>query len=86
MTTLTTVQATVIKPYNGGISMSQITLKDVLDVSAVFPDGKVCKYLKADEATGKMEGGEIYVMGTCRFRGGTAYDRECSGCSMYEAS
>lgn len=87
MTEPTTVQATVIKPYNGDTSMSsQITLKDVLDVSAVFPDGRICKYLKADEATGMMEGGELYVMGTCRFRGGPAYDRECSGCTMYEAS
>lgn len=66
--------------------MSQLTLKDVMDVSRVFPDGKVCKYLKPDEATGCMKGGEVYVLGTCRFRGGTAYDRECNGCTMYEAS
>jgi len=66
--------------------MSQLTLTDVFDVSSVFPNGRICKWLKADEATGMMEGGEIYVMGTCRFRGGTAYDRECSDCGMYEAS
>lgn len=66
--------------------MSQLTLTDVFDVSRVFPNGRICKWLKADEATGMMEGGEIYVMGTCRFRGGTAYDRECSDCGMYEAS
>lgn len=66
--------------------MTQLTLKDMDDVSSVFPNGKICKWLKTDEATGCMEGGEIYVMGTCRFRGGTAYDRECSGCRMYEAS
>lgn len=66
--------------------MSQVTLGDVFDVSKVFPSGRICKWLKLDEATGCMEGGEIYVMGTCRFRGGTAYDRECSGCKMYEAS
>ncbi len=66
--------------------MSQVTLGDVQDVSDVFPNGRICKYLKIDEGTGCMEGGEIYVMGTCRFRGGTAYDRECSGCKMYEAS
>lgn len=66
--------------------MTQLTMKDVLDVSSVFPNGRICKWLKTDEATGMMEGGEIYVMGTCRFRGGTAYDRECSDCGMYEAS
>lgn len=66
--------------------MSQVRIDDVLDVSKVFPGGKMCKWLKIDEGTGCMEGGEIYVMGTCRYRGGTAYDRECSGCKMYEAS
>lgn len=66
--------------------MSQVTFTDVQNVSKVFPDGKMCKWLKIDEASGHMESGEIFVMGTCRFRSGTAYDRECSGCKMYEAS
>lgn len=66
--------------------MSQVTLKDMEAVSQVFPQGKICKWLKIEGDTGVMEKGEVFVMGTCNLMSGVVYDRSCYGCKSYEAS
>lgn len=66
--------------------MSQVTLKDMEAVSKVFPDEKICRWLKIEEDTGVMERGEVFVMGTCKLFSGVVYDRSCYDCKSYEAS
>lgn len=66
--------------------MSQLTFKDMAAVSQVFPDRKICKWLKIEEDTGVMKGEEVFVMGTCRLFSGPVYDRSCYECESYEAS
>ena len=66
--------------------MSQVTFTDVQNVSKVFPDERICKWLKIEGDTGVMKGGEVFVMGTCTLQSGVVYDRSCYGCKSYEAS
>ena len=66
--------------------MSQMRLEDSRHIDEVYPDGKRCKWLKIEEDTGVMKGGEVFVMGTCKLFSDVVYDRTCYGCSGYEAS
>lgn len=65
--------------------MSQITLKDMDNVSQVFPDRKICRWLKIEDDTGILKDGEVFVMGTCKLFSGVVYDRSCYECNSYEA-
>lgn len=63
----------------------QLRLQDSANLASPFPDGRRCRFLKSDEASGMMTEG-VVRMGTCGARGGDCYDRECDGCTFYEAS
>lgn len=66
--------------------MTQFTFDGLARIGEVFPDGKRCRHLKTDDASGMMVSEEIMRMGTCGFRGGDCYDRECQGCASYETA
>lgn len=62
---------------------AQLSLIDSANMAWPFPNGRRCKYLKTDEASGLMREG-VVRMGTCGAVGGDCYDRQCDGCSFYE--
>lgn len=55
----------------------------VFDIGSVYPDGRVCAWLKQDVSTGHEIGDGVRIMGTCRLFGGEVYDGSCRVCSRY---
>lgn len=61
-----------------------MTRSDIFDVTAVYPNGRVCRWLKEDLDTGAVVNPEVRIQGTCRLFGGIVYDLSCKDCSRYE--
>ncbi len=64
--------------------MTQVTMDDVERSTRAVSR---CPYLRRDATSGMRIGdGSITIMGTCRMKGGTVYDRDCDGCLMDPAN
>ena len=59
-------------------------MRDVFEVSSIFPNRRACRWLKEELDTGVVVRGGAIIAGTCRLFGDVVHDLNCRGCSRYQ--